>query len=84
MQDHTPLNGSTALIVYTLGEIRADVRETRADIKQLTRRLDSMERPSMRDRFLDASGWLAGAIVLVLAAAGKWDLIGVFLGAGGK
>lgn len=91
MQDHQTLNGSTALVLHTLGEIRADVRtishevrETRAGMQGLTRRLDLLERPSLRDRFLDASGWLTGAVILVLAVAGKWTELGAFLGASGK
>jgi hypothetical protein len=82
-QDQETLNGSTALIVYTLGEIRADVRETRSDIRILTKRLDTMQpRPSPLDRLKDLSGFLTALAVVVLAVAGKYDLIGYLVGSG--
>lgn len=91
MQDHETLNGSTALIVHTLGEIRADVRSIKHDTHEtmivthvLTQRLDSLERPSAKERLLDSSGWLTGAIILILALAGKWNELGAFLGASGR
>lgn len=93
MQDH--FNGSTATIIYKLAriEVMAETTqkdlhnhraETRADMRALTQRLDSMERPSIKDRFLDASGWLTGAVILILALAGKWNELGVFLAGNGR
>ena len=93
MQDH--FNGSTATIIYKLAriEVMAETtqrdlqdhrHETRAGMQVLTQRLDTLERPSLKDRFLDASGWLTGVVILVLALAGKWHELGVFLGGVGK
>lgn len=84
MPDHETFNGSTAWIVYKLGRIETIAETTQRDVHVLTKRLDTLERPSIKDRFLDASGWLTGAVILVLALAGKWHELGVFLGAGGK
>ncbi len=94
-QDHETFNGSTATILYKLAriEVMAETtqmdlhdhrHETRAGMKDLTKRLDTLERPSPKDRFLDASGWLTGAIILVLALAGKWNELGVFLAGSGR
>lgn len=89
MQDHETLNGSTALIVHTLGEIRADVRSIKHDTHEtmivthvLTQRLDTLERPSPLDRLKDISGFLTALAVVVLAVAGKYDLIGYLVGSG--
>lgn len=91
MPDHETFNGSTALIVHTLGEIKADVRtikrnthETMIVTHVLTQRLDSQQKSSAKDRILDLSGWLTGAVILILALAGKWHELGVFLGGVGK
>jgi hypothetical protein len=86
-QDHEAFNGSTALIVHTLGEIMADVRSIKHDTHEtmivthvLTRRLDSLERPSLLDRLKDLSGFLTALAVVLLAIAGKYDLIGYLVG----
>jgi hypothetical protein len=88
MSDQEQFNGSTALVLWKLDNIQRDViehrHETRAGMQVLTRRLDALERPSVKDRFLDVSGWLTGAVILVLALAGKWNELGVFLGVGGR
>lgn len=91
MSDHETFNGSTALIVHTLGEIKADVRtikrnthETMIVTHVLTQRLDSQQKSSAKDRLLDLSGWLTGVIILILALAGKWNELGVFLAGNGR
>jgi len=90
MQHH--FNGSTATILYKLGrlEVKAEnteraVMRIEADTRRSTRRLDLLERQaSTTDRLKDLSGWLTGAIILVLALAGRWSELGAFLGASGK
>jgi hypothetical protein len=94
-QDHETFNGSTHTILYKLGriEVMAETtqrdlhdhrHETRAGMQVLTQRLDSLEKPSVKERLLDSSGWLTGAIILILALAGKWNELGAFLGASGR
>jgi hypothetical protein len=97
MQDPETFNGSTALIVYQLSEIRSDVRtikddvrdhryETRTGMQVLTQRLDYIEAKaaSPLDRLKDLSGYLMALAVVILAAAGKYDLIGMLLSASGR
>lgn len=82
-QDHETLNGSTALIVYTLGEIRADVRTIKSEVHDgmqgLTRRLDTLERRDLSALISDLLPYLTGVVVLALALAGRWAELGQFL-----
>ncbi|CAN1724455.1 protein of unknown function [Hyphomicrobium sp. 1Nfss2.1] len=83
------LNGSTALVILKLDSIQRDViehrHETRIGMQTLTTRLDTLEaKGSALDRLKDLSGWLTGAIILILALAGKWNELGAFLGASGR
>ena len=92
-QDHETFNGSTALVLHTLGEIKADVRtighevretrrETRADMRGLTRRLDSLESRGLGTILADLLPYLTGVVVLALALAGRWAELGQFLSSG--
>lgn len=88
---HEPFNGSTHAILYKLGrlEVMAEntqhtARETQGEVRELSSRLDMLERRTVRDLMLDASGWIAGAVILFLAIAGKWAELSAFLGAVGK
>lgn len=85
------LNGSTAFIVYKLGEIHADLsnvkhttRETQAGLQRLTRQWDTMHPPASppsplsllsRIPWKDMGGFLAALAVLVMAFAGKWEAL---------
>ena len=86
MQNHETLNGSTALVLYRLGRIEVlaettqhEVRETRADMKTLTRRMDTLERRGPSQVVGDLLPYLTGVAVLVLALAGRWAELGMFL-----
>lgn len=85
-QEHDHFNGSTALVLWKLDSIQRDViehrHETRSDIRTLTERLDSISSPL--DRLKDASGFLTALAVVLLAVAGKYDLVGLLLGGSGR
>lgn len=95
-QDHETFNGSTHTILYKLGriEVMAETtqrdlhdhrHETRTGMQVLTQRLDSIEaKASPVDRLKDLSGYLMALAVVILAAAGKYDLIGMLLSGSGR
>lgn len=83
---HQEFNGSTATILYKLGRIEMmaettqhEVRETRADMRGLTRRLDSLESRGLGTILADLLPYLTGVVVLALALAGRWAELGQFL-----
>jgi len=83
---HQEFNGSTATILYKLGRIEVvaettqhEVREIRADMRGLTRRLDSLESRGLGTILADLLPYLTGVVVLALALAGRWAELGMFL-----
>lgn len=87
-QEAGTLNGSTAFIVFKLGEIHADLsnvkhtaNRTEAGLHALTRQWDTMVSPpsslSLLSRipWKDMGGFLAALAVLVMAFAGKWEAL---------
>lgn len=78
-QDHEPLNGSTATIIYKLARLEVMAETTDRRVCRIERRLDSQQKPPTQERLLDLSGWLTGAVILILALAGKWNELGAFL-----
>lgn len=91
-QDHETLNGSTALVLYKLGRLEVKAENTErtvlrieTDMQRSMQRLDILERQaSPLDRLKDLSGYLMALAVVILAAAGKYDLIGMLLSASAR
>lgn len=70
-------NGSTPVILYKLGRIEATVENTERRVCKIEQQLES--NPSL-DLLKDLSGFLTALAVVVLAVAGKYDLLGALLG----
>ena len=84
---HNEFNGSTATILYKLGRIEVMAETTHhkvtrieADLQHSMRRLDTLEKTSPLDRLKDASGFVTALAVVILAVAGRYDIIGTLFG----
>jgi hypothetical protein len=90
-QHEQGLNGSATLYLMVgrlsadMETVKSDVRETRRDIRALTKRLDTAPlRVTLRQKAGDFAPYLTGLVVLALATAGEWDKLGKFLHAFAK
>jgi hypothetical protein len=80
------LNGSATLYLMVgrlsadMETVKSDVRETRRDIRALTKRLDTAPlRSTLKQKAGDFAPYLTGLVVLALAMGGEWDKLGKFL-----
>jgi hypothetical protein len=85
------LNGSATLYLMVgrlsadMETVKSDVRETRQNIRALTKRLDTTPlRSTIKQKAGDIAPYLTGLVVLALATAGKWAELGKFLHAFAK